>query len=291
MASSTLVTVLCLVAFGLHAHGVRSDASQDLGRKLRTYIPSHLAKGKAVGAASFGYDADAITWGLYNRYPSAVSCLTSLNYPTALRYTALKASHLQLVQARHAAILEKRMAILQAHYAKHAAIKGMALAKKGVIGLGAASSITPLASLLPGNMLNLNQLGREAIPFLLNGVNRRAESPSLLSLISRLSPDAVGDLEGLISGLFLGQEGNPVNEDMLTRIVSGLLRNMPRDMENLDIPEGVEGLLRIALNAFRMLSGGSAEPGFSGLPSPLPEGLLPNLAEMLPAFLNLLGDN
>ena len=253
---------------------------------------------QAVGAASFGYDADAITWGLYNRYPSAVSSLTSLNYPTTLRYNTLldaslkhKASHLELVQARHAAILEKRMAILQAHHAKRATIKGMALAKKGVIGLGAASSITPLASLLPGNMLNLNQLGREAIPFLLNGVNRRAESPSLLSLISRLSPDAVGDLEGLISGLFLGQEGNPVNEDMLTRIVSGLLRNMPREMENLDIPEGVEGLLRIALNAFRMLSGGSAEPGFSGLPSPLPEGLLPNLAEMLPAFLNLLGDN
>jgi len=181
---------------------------------------------------------------------------------------------------------------MQAHYAKHFAKSALLAKSKSVVGLGVgAASISPLAALLPHNMLSLSQLGREAIPFLLNGVNSRVESPPILSLISLLNPEAVGDLEGLISGLFLGREGNTMNEDMLVRIVSGLLRSMPQDMENLDIPEAVEGLLRLALNAFRMLTGGPAEPGFAGLPSPIPERLLPNLARMIPSFLNLLSDD
>jgi hypothetical protein len=255
---------------------------------------------QAAATASFSQDAAAIAWGLYNRYPSAASYLTSLNYPKAFHYNHLvaasvkrRASHLEYIQARRAAVWEKRMAIMQAHYAKHHA-KSMALAKKSAMGVGAglvAASASPLVSLLPVNMLGMNQLGREAIPFLLNGVNHRAENPSILSLIGLLNPEAVGDLEGLISGLFLGQEGNPMNEDMLGRLISGLLQNMPRDLEGLDIPEAVEGLLRIVLNAFRALSGARAEAGFAGLPEPMPESLLPNLAQMIPDFLNLLSDD
>ena len=271
----------------------RAKVVHSIGKAVALTAP-HAIEAAGSGAVALGAKA-------LGAYPVAIPA--GANAIKEAKHTlvagsigALKVSaavkRAEKVKAVSAAIAAKRIARIEAIYKKKELRAAKRLVKEGAEALAAGvEAAGSLAAFLPKALLGAKVFGPEVIPFLLKGVVGGAGSPDILSVIGRLAPDATSTLSGLLSLVAPPPASSRSNtRDNQSSAVSPLgelggllsLLPVPSDMEDFDFAEGLSGLLPIVSNALQDLLGGTAEPGFGGLPFDIPEGLIANLARLVP---------
>jgi hypothetical protein len=284
------------------AHAAGISAAQDA--KVMHSIGKAVAKTAPHAIEAMGSGAVALGAKALGAYPVAIpaganAVVEGKKTLVAGSIGALKVSaavkRAEKVKAVSAAIAAKRIARIEAIYKKKELYAAKRLAKEGVeafhAGVEAAGS---LAAFLPKALIGAKVFGPEVIPFLLQGVLGGAARPDILTAIGRLAPDATSSLSGLLSLVAPPPAGQRINtRDSQSSAVSpaeelgGLLSLLPipSDMEGFDFGEALSGLLPIVSGALQALMGGTARPGFDGMPFEFPQGLISNLANLVPDWL------